>query len=74
MPTLPRRRKPEPPRGTSQHEEWQLDEAGEETFPASDASAPVQPGSTEAVNRLHEEGRKAPPTEKELAKKKPARK
>ena len=45
----------------------------QEVSPASDASAPVQPGSTEAVNRLHEEGRRAPPTEKELAKKKPAR-
>jgi hypothetical protein len=71
MPTLPRTRKPEPPRGTSQHEEWQLDEASEATFPASDAEAAVQPGSTETANRLHEEGRKGPPTEEELAKKKP---
>jgi hypothetical protein len=28
-----------------QHEEWVIDEAGEESFPASDAPTPVQPGS-----------------------------
>ena len=73
-PTLPRNRKAAPAPGTPEHEEWLLDEASEESFPASDPSAPVQPGSSEAANRLHEEGRKGPPTEEELAKKKPARK
>ena len=69
MPTLPRTRKPEPPRGTSQHEEWLIDQAGDQTFPASDASAPAQPGSTESVNRMHDEGRATPPTDKEIARK-----
>ena len=46
-PTLPKTRKPEPPQGTPEHEEWMLDEAGEESFPASDPSAPAQPSSTE---------------------------
>ena len=73
-PTLPRTRKPTPAAGTPAHEEWLLDEANEESFPASDASAPVQPSSTESVDRMHKEGRKTPPTEKELAKKKPAKK
>lgn len=42
-PTLKKTRKPEPPKGTPEHKEWLLDEAGEETFPASDAESPVQP-------------------------------
>jgi len=43
-PTLKKNRKPEPPAGTPEHEEWLLDEAGEESFPASDSPAPaVQP-------------------------------
>jgi hypothetical protein len=42
-PTLPRpKRPPEPPPGTPEHEEWLLDEAGDETFPASDPPAVVQ--------------------------------
>lgn len=46
-PTLKRDRKPEPPKGTPEHEEWLLDEASEESFPASDPSSPARPGSTE---------------------------
>ena len=69
-PTLPRRRRPEPPPGTPEHEEWLLDESVEETFPASDPPAPVQPSSTLAVNKLAERGRKTPPTEEELVRKK----
>jgi hypothetical protein len=65
-PTLPGRRKPEPPAGTPEHEEWLLDEAVDETFPASDPSAPVQPGSTVSVNHIAEEGRRTVPTEEEL--------
>jgi hypothetical protein len=42
-PTLPRTRKPEPPVGTPEHEEWLLDEASEESFPASDSPTPAQP-------------------------------
>ena len=48
-PTLPKRpRRPEPPPGTPEHEEWLLDEASEESFPASDSPAPAQPGSQES--------------------------
>ena len=65
-PTLPRTRKPEPPAGTPEHEEWLLDEAGEETFPASDAAAPTQPGSSEAVNNIAGEGRDTMLTEAEM--------
>ena len=36
-------RKPMPPPGTPEHEEWLLDEASEESFPASDAPSPAQP-------------------------------
>jgi hypothetical protein len=30
----------------TQHDEWLLDESIEETFPASDPTSPVRPGST----------------------------
>ena len=70
-PTLPRTpRKPEPPAGTPEHEEWLLDEAVEESFPASDPPATTQPSSTLAVNKLKEEGRETPPTREDLRKKK----
>jgi hypothetical protein len=70
-PTLPRAtRLPPPPPGTPEHEEWLLDEAVDETFPASDPPAIVQPNSTLAVNRIAEEGRKTVPTEEDLKKKK----
>jgi hypothetical protein len=65
-PTLPRTRKPEPPPGTPEHEEWLLDEAVEESFPASDPPAIVSPSSTLAVNKIAEEGRPHVPTEEEL--------
>jgi hypothetical protein len=65
-PTLPRTRKPEPPPGTPEHEEWLLDEAVEETFPASDPPAIVSPSSTLAVNKIADEGRPHVPTEEEL--------
>lgn len=68
-PTLPRTRKPEPPTGTPEHEEWLLDEAAEETFPASDASATSQPGSTLTVNKIADAGRKTQATEEELKNK-----
>ena len=70
-PTLPKStRPPAPPKGTREHEEWMLDEAVEESFPASDPPEPAQPGSTLAIERLKEEGRKTRANEKELAKKK----
>jgi hypothetical protein len=34
--------------GTLEHDEWALDEALEETFPASDPPTPPRPGSTMA--------------------------
>jgi hypothetical protein len=43
-PTLPSRRPPMPPPGTPEHEEWLIDEAGDESFPASDSPAPAKPG------------------------------
>jgi hypothetical protein len=70
-PTLPRpRNRPEPPPGTPEHEEWLLDEAVEESFPASDPPAIVHPSSTLAVKKVAEEGRKTGPTEDDLKKKK----
>ena len=69
-PTLPRpKQRPEPPQGTPEHEEWLMDEASEESFPASDPSAPAQPGSTVAVNHIAEDGRKTVATEEELKNK-----
>jgi len=32
--------------GTSAYDEWVLDEALQETFPASDSALPTQPGSS----------------------------
>ncbi len=49
-PTLPRTRKPQPPVGTPEHQEWLVDEADEESFPASDPSSSASPGSTAQVN------------------------
>jgi hypothetical protein len=49
-PTLPSPRKPAPPKGTSEHQEWLVDEADEESFPASDPSAEAVPGSIAQVN------------------------
>jgi hypothetical protein len=68
-PTLPPPRRPAPPPGTPEHEEWLLDEAVDETFPASDPPAIVSPSSTLAVQKMAQEGRKTPPTEDDLKKK-----
>ena len=66
-PTLPKRpSRPEPPPGTPEHEEWLMDEAVDDTFPASDPPAQMQPGSTLAVNKMKDEGRKTLPTEEQL--------
>ena len=45
-PTLPEKPKATPPLGTPEHEEWLVDEADEESFPASDPSAPASTGGT----------------------------
>ena len=42
-PKLPLHRKPMPPPGTPEHQEWLVDEAGEESFPASDSPSPAHP-------------------------------
>jgi hypothetical protein len=42
-PKLPATRKPMPPPGTPEHAEWLIDEADEESFPASDSPAPAIP-------------------------------
>jgi hypothetical protein len=43
-PTLPTpQRKPMPPPGTPEHQEWLVDEAVDESFPASDSPAPATP-------------------------------
>ena len=42
-PKLPATRKPMPPPGAPGHEESMIDEAVEESFPASDPPAPAQP-------------------------------
>ena len=66
-PTLPKRpRRPEPPTGTPEHEEWLMDEAVDDTFPASDPPAQMHPGSTLAVNKMKDAGRETPPTEEQL--------
>jgi hypothetical protein len=66
-PTLPKPpRRPEPPPGTPEHEEWLMDEGVDDTFPASDPPAQSQPGSTLAVNKMSEEGRETQPTEEQL--------
>jgi hypothetical protein len=70
-PTLPKPpRPPAPPKGTGEHEEWMLDEAVEESFPASDPPEPAQPGSALAEERHKGEDRKTRPVAKGLAKKK----
>jgi hypothetical protein len=68
-PTLPPPKHPPPPPGTPEYEEWLLDEAVDETFPASDPPAIVSPSSTLAVKKMAEEGRPTPPTEDDLKKK-----
>ena len=50
-PTLPRSKRPESPVGAPQHDEWLLDEALDESFPASDPPEPAQPGGTPSVNK-----------------------
>lgn len=49
------------------HDEWALDEALDEGFPASDPAAIPSPGSTQTVKKLAEEGRAIPPDEADPA-------
>ena len=50
-PKLPEPKRPVPPPGTPEHEEWLVDEALDESFPASDPPEPAQPGSTPGVSK-----------------------
>jgi hypothetical protein len=68
-PTLPKTRRPEPPAGTPEHEEWLLDEGSADSFPASDPPATSHPSSTLTVNKIADEGRDTPGTEEQLKNK-----
>jgi hypothetical protein len=57
-PTLPKTRKPEPAVGTTGHKEWLVDEAEEESFPASDPSAEAMPGSSAGKKGKKEQPKK----------------
>lgn len=56
--------------GNSAHEEELIDEAVDESFPASDPPAIASPGSTLAVKHVAESGRSAPRPEPDPAQKK----
>lgn len=51
-----------------EHEERLIDKAVDESFPASDPPAIVNPHSTLAVKKVAEEGREVPPAEPDPAK------
>ena len=51
------------------HDEKMIDEALDESFPASDPAAITSPSSTLAVKHLAEEGRKTPRAEPDPAQK-----
>ena len=51
-----------------EHEERLIDEAVDESFPASDPPAIAQPSSSLAVKKVAEEGRETPPAEPDPAK------
>lgn len=65
-PKIPATRTP-PPKlaesGDEEHEEGLIDEAVDESFPASDPPAIVQPHGSLAVKKVAEEGRSVPPAE-----------
>jgi hypothetical protein len=48
-----------------QHDERVIDEAVDESFPASDPPAIASPSSTLAVKKVHEQGRDVPAADKE---------
>jgi hypothetical protein len=56
-----------------EHEESLIDEAVDESFPASDPPAISHPGGTLAVKKIAESGRQTPPAEPDPAKEKVAK-
>jgi len=68
-PKIPATKTPPAKLGENQHDEKQIDEALDESFPASDPAAIVSPSSTLAVKKIAEEGRKVPPAEPDPAQK-----
>jgi hypothetical protein len=50
-----------PPQTTlgAKHDEWVVDEAVDESFPASDPPSTSSPGGSQAVKKLKEQGRTA---------------
>lgn len=54
--------------GEEEHEERLIDEAVDESFPASDPPAIAQPSGTLAVKKVAEEGRDTPPAEPDPAR------
>ena len=54
--------------GSEEHEEDMIDEAVDESFPASDPPAIASPSSTLAVKKVAEKGRETPPAEPDPAK------
>jgi hypothetical protein len=58
---------PQQAKDCEEHEERLIDEAVDESFPASDPPAIAQPSSTLAVKKVAEEGRETPPAEPDPA-------
>ena len=68
-PKIPATKTPPPQQAKDgeEHEERVIDEAVDESFPASDPPAIAQPSSTLAVKKVAEEGRETPPAEPDPA-------
>ena len=53
----------------AKHDDQVIDEALDESFPASDPAAIVSPGSSMAVKKVAESGRSVPPAGKKAGRK-----